>query len=121
MHRNSFAWRRIKYKDEEESSHQKQCNGRNVNHARQREGEQRCMPLYELCQPPRSSPPLHYHVDFIETFTVNRDGWTSTWTETGNICCFCQETVQPRISGSHIERDCLFHIIAANILESDFI
>ena len=44
MHRNSFAWRRIKYKDEEESSHQQGCNGRNVNQARQRGGEQRCMP-----------------------------------------------------------------------------
>jgi hypothetical protein len=29
--------------------------------------------LYEVCLPPhRPSPPLHYRVDFIETFTVKR-------------------------------------------------
>ncbi len=29
--------------------------------------------LYEVCLPPRRpSPPLHYHVDFIETFTVKQ-------------------------------------------------
>jgi quercetin dioxygenase-like cupin family protein len=29
--------------------------------------------LYEVCLPPhRPSPPLHYHVDFIETFTVKQ-------------------------------------------------
>ena len=28
--------------------------------------------LYKVCLPPRPSPPLHYHVDFIETFTVKQ-------------------------------------------------
>jgi quercetin dioxygenase-like cupin family protein len=29
--------------------------------------------LYEVCLPPRRpSPPLHYHVDFIETFTLKQ-------------------------------------------------
>src|SRR5258708_10016913 len=61
--------------------------------------------LYEVCLPPRRpSPPLHYHVDFIETFTVKQGtAPTSTWTDTRNICCFCQETVRPRISASNID------------------
>jgi quercetin dioxygenase-like cupin family protein len=28
--------------------------------------------LYEVGQPPRPSPPLHYHVDFVETFIVKQ-------------------------------------------------
>ena len=56
-------WRQliIRNKDEEESSHQEQCNGRNVDHARQRGGEQRCMPALRslsAAAPPQSAASL---------------------------------------------------------------
>ncbi len=36
------------------------------------EGNSGACQLYEVCLPPRPSPPLHYHVDFIETFNVKQ-------------------------------------------------
>jgi len=59
-------------RDEEESSHQQRYNGRNVSHGVSEEENGGACQLYEVCQPPRPSPPLHYHVDFIEIFTVKQ-------------------------------------------------
>jgi hypothetical protein len=49
--------------------------------------------LYEVCLPPlRPSPPLYYHVDFTETFTVKR----------GKLD-FCQAKPRLHTSGSPID------------------
>jgi hypothetical protein len=57
--------------------------------------------LYEVCQPPhRPSPPLRYHVDFIETFTEKA---ATAGHLRGQRQLLCQETVRPRISLSHID------------------
>jgi hypothetical protein len=59
--------------------------------------------LYEVRLPPhRPGPPLHYHVNFIETFTVKGANSASTWTKTRSISCFSPEKAQQHISCSHI-------------------
>jgi hypothetical protein len=60
--------------------------------------------LYEVCQPPhRPSPPLHYPVDFIETFTVKQGQLDIYVDRDQKRLLLCQQTARPRISGSHID------------------
>jgi hypothetical protein len=94
----------VRNKDEEESSHRRQCNGRNVNPARRRGGEQRACQLCEVCLPPyRPGPPLHYHVDFIETFTEKQGQLDIHVDRDQKYLLLLPGTVRPRRSGSHID------------------
>jgi hypothetical protein len=56
--------------------------------------------LYEVQLPSRQSgPPLHYHVDFAETFTVN-EGKLDIYLGKTRSTCYCRRETTRRLKSS---------------------